>query len=161
MMQENQAASQPAELKIGTVTRTAPLEISINPQMAPLRSGLLYLTSAVVERKIPVLAHSHTTQGLAHSHTTGGLGHTHALNGTGTDPALDGSYASSEALEQDSFTSSQALTELSCLENGAPLPVRDGYILLNRGLETGDRVLMLRVQHGQKFVVLSRLFEGV
>ena len=47
-----------------------------------------------------------------------------------------------------------------CWEDGKKLPVKDGFIILNRRLEEGDRVLLLRVQHGQKFIVLSRIFEG-
>lgn len=51
--------------------------------------------------------------------------------------------------------------EISCYEDGSALPVRDGYILLNRGLEAGDKVLMLRVQSGQSYIILSRVVEGV
>ena len=40
-----------------------------------------------------------------------------------------------------------------------PLPVKDGFIILNRALEQGDRVLLRRVQNGQKFLILSRVFE--
>lgn len=158
MMQENTEAGQPADLKIGTVVSAEPLEISINPQMAPLQRGVLYLTAAVIEKKIPVLSHRHTTSGLAHSHTTDGLSHTHTANGSATTTALDGSYASSEALSQDSFSSSEALNSVACYENGRPLPVENGYIILNRGLAVGDKVLLLRAQKGQKFAVLSRLF---
>lgn len=121
MMQENRLSGQPADLKTGTVTGTEPLEITTNPQMAPLRREVLYLTQAVVEKKIPVLAHTHTVGG-----------------------------AQTE----------QALGQVACLENGAALPVSDGYITLNRALAVGDRVLLLRVQNGQKFIVLSRIFEG-
>ena len=46
-----------------------------------------------------------------------------------------------------------------CYEHGNPLPIRDGYIVLNRALEVGDNVIMLRVQNGQRFIVLSRVFE--
>ena len=120
MMRESQRAGQPTDLRVGTVTSDEPLEISINPAMAPLGRDVLYLTSAVVERKIPALAHTHAVP-------QGG-------------------------------TTGQALENLACLENGAPLPVEDGYILLNRGLRAGDRVLLLRVQSGQKFIVLSRIF---
>ena len=48
---------------------------------------------------------------------------------------------------------------IACLEDGKKLPVRDGYIILNRGLEAGDKVLLMRVMRGQQFVVLSRIFE--
>lgn len=52
-----------------------------------------------------------------------------------------------------------ALSDVAVVENGSPLPVEDGYIILNRGLAVGDKVLLLRVQHGQRFVVLSRVFD--
>jgi hypothetical protein len=37
--------------------------------------------------------------------------------------------------------------------------VKGGYIILNRALETGDKVLLLRVMRGQQFIILSRVFE--
>ncbi len=39
MIQENTRAGQPTDLRIGTVTKADPLEITINTQMAPLRGG--------------------------------------------------------------------------------------------------------------------------
>lgn len=158
MIQENQAAGQPTELRVGTVVSASPLEISINPQMAPLRAGVLCLTSAVVEKKIPVLTHKHTMTGLGHTHTLSGIDHTHTLGGSVTGSALSGSYQTSEAA-QGSYDSSEALTDIACIEAGKPLPVENGYIILNRGLRKGDKVLLLRVQSGQKFIVLSRVFE--
>ena len=41
-----------------------------------------------------------------------------------------------------------------------PLPVENGFIILNRGLAVGDKVLLLRVQSGQKFIILSRVMKG-
>lgn len=139
MMSEHQQSSQPADLRVGTVTATNPLEITINTAMAPLRSGILLLTSAVVEKKIPALSHSHSTSGLSHTHTTGD---------STTSAALEGSYESDTQL-----------SSIVCYENGAALPVQNGYIILNRALAVGDKVLLLRVQNGQKFIVLSRVFE--
>lgn len=49
---------------------------------------------------------------------------------------------------------------VACIENGETLPVEDGYTILNRGLEPGDAVLLLRVERGQKYIVLSRIMEG-
>lgn len=121
MMDQNRQASQPAELKVGTVTATAPLAISINPSMAPIQSGLLYLTAAVVERKLSPLSHTHTL----------------SQGSTGT-----------------------GLENVVCTENGTALPADSTGITLNRGLEVGDKVLLLRVQRGQKYIVLSRVFEG-
>lgn len=120
MMQQNQQAGQPTELRVGTVVSASPLEISINSAMPNLQAGVLYLTSAVVEKKIPVLSHSHTI--------TGG-------------------------------ETGEALQSIVCTENGQALPVQDGYIILNPALQAGDKVLLLRVQKGQKFIVLSRVME--
>lgn len=50
-------------------------------------------------------------------------------------------------------------SQIVCQENGEPLPVENGYIILNRALEVGDKVILLRVQNGQRFIILSRVFE--
>ena len=139
-VQKNMKSSQPTDLCIGTVTSAAPLEITINTAMAPLRESVLYLTEGVIEKKIPVLAHTHQITALSHTHTA---------EGGETSAALS-----------DSYETAAALQDIACLENGAPLPVQGGYILLNRALQAGDKVLLLRVQRGQKFVVLSRVFGG-
>lgn len=111
MMQRNQEAMQLTELVIGTVTGVSPLEITINTAMQPLRKEVLYLTAAVVEKKIPV------------------------------------------------YTPSNPGVNVVAIENGKTLPVENGYVILNRALSNGDKVLLLRVQHGQQFIVLSRIFE--
>lgn len=50
-------------------------------------------------------------------------------------------------------------SEIICKEHGKDLPVENGYIIFNRRLEVNDKVLMLRVENGQKFIILSRIFE--
>lgn len=135
MTEDSMNGSQLTDLKIGTVTKAKPLEISVNPAMPPLKAGVLYLTAAVVERKIPILAHSHTVP----ASTTGTAdAHSHTIPSVTTGSALDG---------------------ITATENGKPLPAKDGFIILNRGLEIGDKVLMLRVMRGQRYVVLSRVME--
>lgn len=46
-----------------------------------------------------------------------------------------------------------------CIENGKPLPIDGEYAVVNKGLNVGDKVLMLRVSSGQRYIVLSRIFE--
>ena len=133
IMQENSKAMQPTDLVVGTVTSVNPLEITTDNQAAPLLSPVLYLTAAVVEKKVTTFAHSHNT---THNHIV-------------TDATI-----------QSAGQCSTELTGITCYENGQALP-NDGFITLNRGLEVGDKVLMLRVQHGQKYVVLSRVFQEV
>ena len=122
MMQRSMEASQLTELCTGTVTSVAPLEITLSTSMAPLRAGVLALTANVVEKKIPILSHTHTANG---------------------------------------GTTSVALDNIACVENGQALPVSGGYIILNRALGVGDKVLMFRTQHGQKYLVLSRIYEVI
>lgn len=150
MMQENAAAGQPTDLRVGTVTSEEPLEITINPAMAPLRRRQLYLTEPVVEKKIPVLTHKHYISTLSHTHTA---------PGGATGPALEGSYLGEDSLVSEGFNAILQDQDIVCWENGKELPIEDGFIILNRKLETGDKVLLLRVQSGQKFIVLSRIFE--
>lgn len=130
MTQESMKSAQLTDLQIGTVTAVNPLEITISASMAPLRAGVLYLTVDVVEKKIPVVQHSHTIK-VTDTFTGGG-----------------------------SATCSTELTDIVCYENETALPVENGYIIFNRALAVGDKVLLLRVQNGQKFVVLSRVMEA-
>lgn len=147
--QASQQASQPTELVLGTVTSALPLEISINNMQAPLRSQVLYLTEPVIEKKIPVLDHIHHINSLSHTHSE-----YHGTTGSG----LTGSYPTLSSLVSAGANSDQT-QNIICYEHGKPLPIKDGFIILNRALEVGDKVILLRVQHGQKFIVLSRVFE--
>ena len=79
---------------------------------------------------------------------------------TETTDSLTGSFGSSRELT-GSYESDTQLDNVVCYENGTALPSEDGYIVLNRALTEGDKVLLLRVQAGQKFIILSRIFEGV
>lgn len=167
-----------SDLAVGTVSRTDPLEITIRETMAPLPQEVLWLTAAVVEKKIPVLTHEHITKGFRHGHTVSGIGHSHTVSGLGhshstdegstgtgldgsyqTGDSLGGSYATGDALMPDAYTSDKRLENIVCYEDGKALPVEDGYIILNRGLAAGDKVLLLRVMRGQQFIVWSRIFE--
>lgn len=170
-----------SDMAVGTVTSVDPLEVTIRESMAPLPQEVLRLTASVIERKIPVVAHKHTTTGFRHSHTVSGLGHSHVIPAgsfrhshmtqdgetstvatsiDGVIPAaLKGEYPTSEALTPDGYLSDEQLRGIVCYEDGKPLPVENGFIILNRGLAVGDKVLLLRVMRGQQFVILSRVFE--
>ena len=117
---------------------TGPCEMYLYTAASPLRAQVLYLTEAVVEKKIPALQHTHEIATLSHTHSNSAGGTTEGLT--------------------ERYPTEEALSQIACLENGKALPVEDGYILLNRALAVGDKVLLLRVQNGQKFIVLSRVF---
>ena len=106
-------------LAVGTVTSTDPLEVIIRESMAPLPQEVLRLTAAVIEKKIPVLAHKHTTTGFRHSHAVSGLSHSHEASEGPTGASLDGSYQTGEALTQDSYLSDEQLGDIAGYEAGA------------------------------------------
>lgn len=141
-------ASQPCDLEVGTVTTVNPLSVTRDVAQAPLTEAVLILTESVVEKKIPILDHIH------HINT---LGHSHTCPDGGTSTNLTGSYPTLTSLVSEGANSDQT-QDIICYEHGQPLPIEDGYIILNRALEVGDKVLLLRVQKGQKFIILSRVF---
>ena len=114
--QSSMAAYGLSDLAVGTVTRTAPLEVTLRESMAPLPQEVLWLTEPVIEKKLPVLAHRHETAGFRHSHTV---------------DTAEGSFSTSDALTPDAYTSDQRLDGIVCYEDGKPLPVENGFIVLN------------------------------
>lgn len=161
MMEDSIRAYSTTDLAVGTVVSEKPLKVKVREDMDALPEETLWLTAAVIEKKIPVLEHLHTTNGFRHGHTLPDLSHTHSGEEGDTGPALDESMETETALNQDAFDSDNRLLkrEIICYEDGKPLPVEDGYIILNRKLEEGDKVLLLRVCRGQQFIILSRIFE--
>lgn len=161
MMQQSMEGYGLSDMTIGTVTNTKPLSVKIREGMADIPQEALRLTATVIEKKIPVLEHLHTTKGFRHNHALPDLTHTHSGGEGETGPALEDSYETEDGLQQDAFDSDKRLLkhEIVCYEDGKPLPVKGGYIILNRALEAGDKVLLLRVMRGQQFIILSRVFE--
>lgn len=51
-----------------------------------------------------------------------------------------------------------SLTDTTYYENGESIPIENQYAIVNKKLDVGDKVLLLRVQHGQQFLILSRVF---
>lgn len=150
MMQDSMKAGQLTDFVSGTVTSEAPLEITCDATMQVLKAPVLILTEPVIEKKIPVLTHKHYISTLTHTHTcpTGA-----------TSPGLTGRYLGEDSLVSERASTTLQQEDIVCYENGQPLPIEDGYIILNRKLEQDDKVVMLRVNAGQRFIVLSRVFE--
>ncbi len=159
MMQQSMEGYGLSDMTVGTVTSAKPLAVKIRDGMADIPQEALRLTAAVIEKKIPILKHRHITAGFRHSHALPGLAHSHTTEEGGTGVALDGSMKTETALNPDAYTSDERLENIICYEDGKPLPVKDGYIIFNRALEIGDKVLLLRVMRGQQFIILSRVFE--
>ena len=83
--QQGISASSPTDLTIGTVTAVGPLQIVTQTSMQTLQEQVLYLTEPVIEKKIPILTHTHDIDTLTHTHMVDGAASEDGLTGTYTD----------------------------------------------------------------------------
>lgn len=160
------------DMVTGTVTSINPLEVTILNNQLPIPQEALVLTESVVEKKIVIQGHTHPLPPLAHSHdfsgstdsytgetepaAVGDTTHSHeftvpplSVEGS-TDTALDGDEDSTTLIDYENIIA---------YEHGIALPVNGHEVILNRGLELNDNVLMMRVLNGQNYIIISRLFQ--
>lgn len=135
-------ASKPVALMFGTVTSESPLKILIE-QKLEVNEKVLILTTAVKDHYVDMTV-SHVTESTA-------IDHTHVVSGsTGT--------ADSPPHSHDTNITSQindpATTHLHAYKG------RKKYLVHN-GLKTGEKVVMMRVKHGQQFLVIDRVSEAI
>ena len=57
-----------------------------------------------------------------------------------------------------SYTGGNTGSSFQATIDGKLEPLDNDYIVLNKGLAVGDKVLLLSVQQGQKFIILSHLY---
>ena len=111
-------AAQLTDLAVGTVESISPLSVKLDTSQQVIRQEILYRTEAVLERKLKLLDHTHSTP---------------------------------------EGTSGPGRSAVEVMIDGKVAPVRDGYVILSSGLAAGDKVLLLAVLGGQKFIILSRI----
>lgn len=120
------------DLVIGTVTMFVEspfdIQITIEGTMVPLPKAVLHFTESVVEKYLVISGHTHQYQ-----------------------DSDDGSTTTK--------TTSPSMELMAGFENGVALPGGNtAKVTINRPLQQGDKVLMLRVLNGQNFIVLSRVY---
>lgn len=140
-------STNPVEYCIGTVTSIEPLKVRLNESTLEVWGDILMLTSAVVERKMTIKKHSHPIGNSLVSHT-----HETPAGTAIADPNLATAKVDDTVLDAyvNEFGSSDPLDH--------PSDDNEIVVTLNRGLKKDDKVLMLQVSGGQKFIILSRLF---
>ena len=91
MMEDSLRSYGLADLAVGTVVSAKPLKVKVREDMDALPEEVLWLTEPVIEKKIPVLEHFHTTSGFRHSHALPGLGGANVMlrNTDGNDTELN------------------------------------------------------------------------
>lgn len=134
MLQAGRAAaegSRKTDLVFGTVTEIDPLTIQIeNEPNLKLTSAFLILTDAVQDLKVKVSLDWYTEYVAAHKHEY-------------EDTQPEGGSVTGNT--------SEANRHRHRLKSDKKLE-----ITLHNALDVGERVIMLRVQGGQKFIVLNR-----
>jgi hypothetical protein len=147
----------PVQFCYGTVTSEDPLKIRIDNGTIEISGESIILTEPVVEKKITIQKHNHAwgSDLLKHAHSY--------ISAVGS-PTPTGTQINAETQSPilNSNVDDRVISAV-CTEYGIDLPVdsNDDRIVIttNRRLEKDDKVLMLRVSSGQKFIVLSRIFE--
>lgn len=140
----------PVQYCYGTVTNDNPLSIRLNDGTIEIKGESILLTEPVVEKKITINKHTHDLRNDLLTHK-----HSYALE-TGTATTSPPTNITSENVVDTVISG-------VCTEHGVDLPTDSNseriIITMNRALEKGDKVLMMRVSSGQKFIVLSRIFD--
>lgn len=151
------AASNPASLCYGVVTSAKPLKIRLDESSLEISDAAVMLTESVVERKITIDKHNHTIGSALVSHQhyyVNAAGAPTATTAIEPTPALTAEDAVNNTVLGVHFSEfGQDLTGKQVESDSGKVT-----ITMTRALEKDDKVLMLRLMGGQKFVVLSRIF---
>lgn len=154
----------PVQYCFGTVTKENPLAIRINDGTIEISGESILLTEPVVEKKITIQKHTHQIGAVGtHTHTITEL----PVTPPAPAPPTPIGTGSGSTLVPNKINASTTVIDTVidgvCTEHGVDLPVDSNseriIITTNRKLEKDDKVLMMRVSSGQKFIVLSRVFE--
>lgn len=158
-------STNPMQYCYGTVTNADPLKIRLNDTTLEITGNSILLTESVVEKKITIQKHTHKIGSAIANHThivsAPPFSVVGAVPAGAAAPTAAGTVPKTNDFDQNTEIVTTVL-EAVCTEFGENLPVdRDDeriVITTNRALEKDDRVLMLRVSAGQRFIVLSRVF---
>lgn len=150
-------STNPITFTFGTVTSDSPLKIRIDQSTINLEGDSLILTANVVEKTVTIQKHTHGMDSQLMDITAAV-----AATGGNVSFTVNGVPTSSVTLNHK-HTNETTVLDAVCTEHGEELP-KDAdndriVVTINRPLAKGDKVVMLRVSGGQRFIVLSRVFE--
>lgn len=168
---EANEATKPMNLLIGVVTSKSPLVITLE-QRLPLSEEFLILTKHVTDHYVDMTV-SHSTRdkgvsGLTHSHNYKGTTKETSIDEHKHDVSLNEGTAISESAKEGTTKHThlyEGVTEEAFTESieGATKHAHDykgrKKVLLHYGLNQGESVLLIRMQGGQKYLVLDRIGE--
>lgn len=132
-----------SDLKIGTVVSEKPLKIRLNDRIT-LNENQILLTEFVLEKALKLI-HKHGVENV----TMGSNTHTHVVNGN-TQTAGKEPHEHGVNIITSEYSHSHSLD----------LTIRDNLgakIIIQEGLKTNDKVIMMSAEKGQKYIVLSKV----
>lgn len=139
-------ASDPAAFYFGTVTSDNPLSINVEQKM-DLTSEFLILTNAVKDHVVEMTV-DHTTENVSLVESSGDITVTSKLN-----PEQPGTTIENEVQNTSSTSISAVKIDLTHKHS---YKGRKKFTVHN-ALKKGEKVVMIKLQGGQKFVVLDRV----
>lgn len=146
-------ASKPVAVMYGKVLSVSPLEINVEQKMV-LHPAQLVLTRNVTDYETEATVHWLTETKSMNAN------HTHELSG---DISLDSKATISPNPDNENITIQNNVTNTMAVEqkniNLSHNHSIDGRksITIHNGLEVGDEVLLLRMQGGQKYIVIDKV----
>lgn len=120
------------DIMIAKIYSVNPITIQLANTVGPIQSQSVLLTESVIEKKIDIVEHNHR-------------------------------YYDSDTEGTNQYRiSDNALQNVQVYENGKPLgrDKTNTKLIMNKGLEVGEKVLVLRAKEGKQFIILSRLYEN-
>lgn len=152
-------ANNPISFLYGTVKKVNPLAIEVGDNGLVIPEKALILCEPVIEKKLTIKKHNHTIGSAL-------VDHTHQVSGTaGTYPFNTTSEAGSglNAKTTVDNTVLDAYCQEFKMDDEHKLPAvpdEDKIVVtINKALEVGEKVVMLKVCSGQEFIVLSRMYD--
>ena len=162
-------ASNPMSFLYGKVTAVNPLKILCGDNGLEISEDFLILCEPVIEKKLTIKKHNHTIGSalVGHTHPIPSLQVTGAVP-VGTAPVTAGPGSTSASTDLNAKTTvDDTVLDAYCQEfkiddeHKLPAVPDDDKIVvtINKALEVGEKVVMLKVCSGQEFIVLSRMYD--
>nr|DAY21016.1 MAG TPA: Protein of unknown function (DUF2577) [Caudoviricetes sp.] len=130
-----------SDLAIGTVVSENPLKIKLTDRIT-LNENQILLTEFVLEKSLKLI-HKHGIENVKISSYT----HSHKIEGA-TEKAQEHTHSLDLSTKTDTYS------------HKADITIKDNLgakIIIQEGLKNSDKVIMLKTEQGQKYVVLSKV----
>lgn len=152
VVNENLRKTDFTDYVMGTVTSTSPLKIQTSLYEPEIQGNMLMRTEGVVPKSLDL-------SGLIDS------GHNHPYGGaqgvdSGTSTSSDKDYTDVGWVNVIQGPGTPITPKVTMTIDGKAYPMSSsGEVVLNEGLAEGDPVIMMRVDNGNRFLIISKVYD--